>query len=99
MLVMPAQIDTYEEIAALSARMVVAARANNWEQLIALEIQAAALGEQLRKTDKRARLNRRETSRKSALIRRILEADAEVRRHTEPWMERLRPYLDYRAAL
>jgi hypothetical protein len=32
-------------------------------------------------------------ARKRSLIQRILEDDAEVRRHTEPWMEHMRQYL------
>ena len=32
-------------------------------------------------------------SRKRNLIQRILDDDAEVRRHTEPWMERVRHFL------
>ena len=34
-----------------------------------------------------------ELARKRSLIQRILEDDAEVRRHTEPWMEHVRQYL------
>jgi flagellar protein FliT len=32
-------------------------------------------------------------ARKRSLIQRILEDDAEVRRHTEPWMEHVRQFL------
>jgi flagellar protein FliT len=36
----------------------------------------------------------REAEKKRDLIRRILQDDAEVRRHTEPWMEHVRRFLN-----
>ena len=94
MLFMHAQISLYTEMSKLSARMVEAARANDWDNLIALERSVAALrnsliaeeggGEQLSST---------ELDLTSQLIQRILDDDAEIRRHTEPWMEQVRQFL------
>lgn len=92
MLAMPTQIEIYEEMTTLSANMVEAARRNDWDRLIGLERSV---------TELRARLNDEDNSllspidreRKAALIQRILADDAEIRRHTEPWMEQVRQFL------
>ena len=86
MLSMPSQIDTYKEICALSARMVEAARANDWDQLVSLERNVASLRDGLLGNDDNASLSNQELDLKHGLIQRILDDDAEIRRHTEPWM-------------
>ena len=93
MLLMPSQTKLYEEMSILSAQMVAAARTNDWERLIALEHAVAALRDVLMNDDNNA-LSEPELESKTRLIQRILDDDAEVRRHTEPWMERLRHFLD-----
>jgi flagellar protein FliT len=90
---MPAQIETYQEMSALSAQMVDAARANDWERLIGLEKTVATLRETLLAEDDNSRLSPLELDLKRALIQRILDDDAEIRRHTEPWMEHVRQFL------
>jgi flagellar protein FliT len=93
MLLMPAQIEIYEQMCALSNRMVEAARAHDWEQLIDLERAVADLRETLTQDAERAPVDAHESAKKRALIQRILQDDAEVRRHTEPWMEHVRHFL------
>lgn len=93
MLQMTSQIEIYEEMTALSARMVEAARRNDWDQLIHLERSVAALRAKLMADDEGGVLENAERERKAALIRRILADDAEIRRHTEPWMEQIRQFL------
>jgi flagellar protein FliT len=93
MLAMPSQIDIYEEMSTLSTRMVEAARANDWENLIQLEKSVVTLRLSLAADDDNSRLTVREMEMKRALIQRILDDDAEVRRHTEPWMEQVRQFL------
>jgi len=93
MLPMPSQIEMYQDMSALSARMVEAARAHDWDRLIGLERSVAALRDTLLAMDDNAGLNDEDAGRKAALIRRILDDDAEVRRHTEPWMEQVRQFL------
>lgn len=93
MLFMPTQLALYEEMSALSACMVTAARAQDWETLIHLERSVAALRNTLLTDGEDADLSRNALKLKSELIQRILADDAEVRRHTEPWMEQLRKFL------
>ena len=94
---MPSQIELYEEMSQLSSRMVEAARANEWDELIALERDVTALRESLVAESAPAAINENISAsisaRKRDLIQRILEDDAEVRRHTEPWMEQVRGFI------
>lgn len=89
---MPRIIELYEEICALSERMVGAAQDNDWDDLVALEQRVAALRDTLMVAGDDA-MTPGEVQRKRALIQRILDDDAEVRRHTEPWMEQVRKFL------
>lgn len=93
MLAMPSQIELYEEMTALSARMVEAARRNDWDSLIELERSVSELRLRLAEDEDNTHLERLERERKAALIQRILADDAEIRRHTEPWMEQVRQFL------
>lgn len=93
MLLMPAQIEIYEQMCALSTRMVEAARANDWDRLIDLENAVAKLRDTLTKEADQATTDPESTERKRDLIQRLLKDDAEVRRHTEPWMEQVRRFL------
>lgn len=93
MLPMPAQIEIYEQMCALSTRMVEAARANDWEQLIDLERSVASLRKTLINESEGGTIDAFEAEKKRALIQQILRDDAEVRRHTEPWMEQVRRFL------
>ena len=90
---MPSQIELYEEMSLLSSRMVEAARAGDWENLIELERGVSGLRSTLMTTPDDSNAPATDLIRKRSLIQHILEDDAEVRRHTEPWMEHLRQYL------
>lgn len=90
---MPSQIELYEEMSALSAQMVNAAQANAWDQLIALEQGVARLRDMLMSEEATFTLTPDEVEVKRALIQRILDDDAEIRRHTEPWMDHVRRFL------
>lgn len=90
---MPSQLELYEEMRMLSSRMVEAARAGDWENLIGLERDVTRLRNTLMATLENNNATVADQARKRKLIQRILEDDAEVRRHTEPWMERMRKYL------
>ena len=83
----------YESMSAISAHMVEAAAACNWERLVALEKDCAGLARHLEANGEPIRLSAAERTRKVDLIRRILADDAEVRRHTEPWMEQVKQLL------
>lgn len=93
MLPMPNQIDRYREMSALSAQMVEAAQAGEWDRLIELESGVTELRNLLMSEEGDSPLSAEDVDIKRALIQRILDDDAEVRRHTEPWMEHVRQYL------
>lgn len=93
MITMASQIDLYQEMSALSAGMVEAAQAQDWDRLVSLELSVAALRSQLMNDDESIVLSSTERELKAALIQQILDNDAEIRRHTEPWMEHVRGYL------
>lgn len=86
------QIAIFEQMSALSAKMVEAARTKNWDDLVSLEASVVTLREAL-KAEPDASLPPEQTALKATLIQRILDDDAEVRRHTEPWMEHVRQFL------
>jgi flagellar protein FliT len=90
---MPSQIDLYEEMSQLSSRMVDAARAGEWDSLIELERDVTGLRNTLMAIPDDSDSPAGDMARKRSLIQRILDDDAEVRRHTEPWMEHVRQFL------
>lgn len=90
---MPSQIELYEEMSLLSSRMVEAARASDWDNLIELEHGVTSLRNALMAAPDDGNAIGTDLDRKRNLIQRILEDDAEIRRHTEPWMEHVRQYL------
>ncbi len=88
---MPTQILLYMEMNALSSRMAEAARAKNWETLNILARSVVVLRDSLPDADDR--LTATQLQQKALLIQRILDDDAEIRRHTEPWMEHVCQFL------
>lgn len=94
MLAMASQIEIYEEMSALSTRMVEAAQSGDWDNLITLEQSVSQLRDILMAdVEPNAGLSKVDMSRKAALIQRILNNDAEIRSYTEPRMEHMRKYL------
>ena len=94
MLLMQSQIELYEEMSELSATMVEAARAHDWDRLVTLESAVNRLRNTLARTaSDNDGLHFTEIERKRGLIQRILSDDAEIRRYTEPWMEHVRQFL------
>jgi len=90
---MPSQIELYEEMQLLSAHMVEAAQAHEWDRLIDLETRVSALRQTLMSNGSSVQLSATEVEAKRLLIQRILDDDAEIRRYTEPWMEHVRQFL------
>ena len=87
-------LETYDAMSVKSTLMVEAAQHGDWERLIALEKDCSALVSTLKRVDKPStRPDAGCVKRKVALIRKVLADDAEIRRHTEPWMARLQSYL------
>lgn len=90
---MPRPVELYEEMSRLSARMVEAAHGGDWQTLIELEGSVSSLRDQVLAMPVEAGLPRADAARRRKLIERILDDDAEIRRHTEPWMDRVRHLL------
>jgi flagellar protein FliT len=87
-------LQTYEAVSVTSAQMVDAAKNSDWDRLIALEQDCRDLVARLKRIDDGSpRPDAPYTQRKVALIRKVLADDAEIRRYTEPWMERLQALL------
>jgi flagellar protein FliT len=82
-------IAIYEDMSALSAQMLSAARARDWEHLVALEARCAGHIRTLRDGDGPAALNGADRERKIGLIQKILADDRAIRDITEPWLAEL----------
>lgn len=86
----------YEAIAAISARMLAAARAALWSDLIELQQEYRALVDMLRDIDPGVPLDEHERLRKYDLIRKILADDAAIRDLANPSMARLSAFFSSR---
>lgn len=82
-------ISFYEEVAVITDRMLAAARAGEWEQLVALEARCSALIEFLKAQPPGPPLTGEAREQKVRIIRKILADDCEIRNITEPWMAHL----------
>ncbi|MEM5296856.1 flagellar protein FliT [Burkholderia sp. JPY481] len=79
----------YEAVAALSCRMLIAARRALWDDLVHLQEEYRHLVEALREADVGVKLDEAERLRKYALIRQILADDAAIRDLANPTMAHL----------
>jgi flagellar protein FliT len=79
----------YEAIAALSCRMLTAARRASWTDLVRLQDEYRRLVEALKDADDGVKLDEAERLRKYALIRQILADDAAIRDLANPRMANL----------
>ena len=94
MLSMIRQIEIYEEMRALSTQMVEAARTHDWEALVALEKKVSEFRDTLiAESGDNSTMTLDDKASMATAIQRILDNDAEIRRHTEPWMEHVRKFL------
>jgi len=83
-------IATYENILAVTAQMLDAARAADWDQLLLREQECRRHVEILMNTrsDSEMALEPQVRQRKIEIIRKVITDDAEIRNLTEPWMQR-----------
>ena len=88
-------IGTYENILAVTAQMLDAARAADWDLLVVREQACRELVERLMnaRTDNDLVLEPQARKRKVEIIRKVLADDAEIRNLAEPWMQRLQHLL------
>ncbi|MFL9964250.1 flagellar protein FliT [Paraburkholderia sediminicola] len=79
----------YEAVAAISCRMLMAARRALWTDLVLLQEEYRHLVEALKDADSGVKLDEAERLRKYALIRQILADDAAIRDLANPGMANL----------
>lgn len=77
-------IAAYEGLSTLTGRMLAAARAGDWDQLVEIELDRNARFESLARSGDVVPDNAGQRLRKAALIQRILDEDAEIRELVEP---------------
>ena len=92
---MASPLSLYESMSTVSAAMVEAARANDWDRLIALERDMAALRDEIMRAAGALQepLGAAEAARKAELIAAMLENDVKIRQHVEPWLASVRKLL------
>jgi len=79
-------LDYYKAIEGASRKMLEAAQAEDWDQVVRLEGACAVLIEQLRAQSRSQNLGPQERSEKQRLMLSILRHDAEIRHLAEPWL-------------
>jgi flagellar protein FliT len=79
----------YEEIALASREMLEAAQRGDWELVATIEGRCCALIAKLKAAARAEALNPAEKQRRIALLRAILEDDAQIRVRSEPWLRDL----------
>ena len=82
-------IDLYSAMEVASEQMLEAARAGNWDEVIALEDACLLLISQLKEAKRGRNLTSEEVQRKSHIMERVLVMDAELRRLAVPWLDQL----------
>jgi flagellar protein FliT len=79
----------YEDVAELSAAMVLAARDGDWEKVERLKQLAVDAINDVRALAGNIALSRSERRSKLAVMQRILMHDAEIRQLSQPWLRRM----------
>ncbi len=86
-------MDQYEEIADASRSMLEAAHRGDWGQVMEIEERCQQLIAALKLASHRDALGDREQRRRIALLRSILNDDAQIRVRAEPWLRDLEDFL------
>jgi flagellar protein FliT len=79
-------IDYYKAIEDSSAKMLDAARAEDWDEVVRFEGTCAVLIEQLRHRARSEELPPEQRVEKTRIMQRILQNDAQIRYLAEPWL-------------
>jgi flagellar protein FliT len=87
-------IDFYKAIEDSSAKMLEAAKAEDWDGVMRFEGACAVLIEQLRQQARLEELDEASRIEKSRIMRRILHNDAQIRYLAEPWLAHFERKLD-----
>lgn len=86
-------IQQYEEIANASRSMLEAAHMGNWERVEEIEARCREMIATLKLASAKDALGATEQRRRIALLRSILEDDAQIRARAEPWLRDLEEFL------
>ena len=87
-------LNTYENIAGITERMLQAARDSDWDRLVLLEQECAAQVSHLRADAALAALSGGDQRRKVDVLRKILDDDRQIRDLAMPWMAQLSALLN-----
>ena len=82
-------VSVYETMVGITDRMLDAAAASDWDRLTELEQECAVCVRRLRENEGAQPLAGQERVRKVNAIRKMLDADRQIRDLTTPWMARL----------
>lgn len=82
-------IDYYKAIEDSSAKMLEAAKAEDWDGVMRFESACAVLIEQLRARAGSEELDAQARAEKSKIMCRILQNDAQIRYLAEPWIAQI----------
>lgn len=80
-------IDYYKAIEDSSRKMLDAAKAEDWDQVVRFEGACAVLIEQLRVKARSEELQPEQRKEKTRIMQRILMNDAQIRYLAEPWLD------------
>lgn len=86
-------VNAWQEVLALTERMLDAARKSDWDGLVELEQQRGHLIDDIGQLEKDPATARSHRDRKRALIQAIMGRDDEIRMLTQDWMRELREIL------
>lgn len=86
-------IFTYKAILTVTEKMLKAAQANDWDELIVLERECKTLTQMLVSNPTQEQLSGGMQKKKIEIIHKILDRDAQIRTITEPWMTHLQNLL------
>jgi flagellar protein FliT len=87
-------IEYYKAIEDSSAKMLDAAKSENWDQVVHFEGACAVLIEQLRNRAAQEQLQPEQRAEKTRIMQRILNNDAQIRYLAEPWLMHCEQNLD-----
>ena len=82
-------ITQYEFLSDLTSQMRDAAIQGEWDRLAGIQLQCSEQVAAMRPVDATTTLDESSRQRKIHLIKKILADDAEIRNHTEVWMDQL----------
>ncbi len=92
-------IDYYKAIEDSSAKMLEAAKAEDWDGVMRFESVCAVLIEQLRQRARSEELDAESRIEKTRIMHRILNNDAQIRYLAEPWLAHFERQFDGQSQL